>query len=301
VERHTCCLLYRALQCDTWGASFIAFVAIWLNLAHQARDRTEDIRAVVKSYSNPSANFEIDFIPLRLEDAFDEAWWKSVGGTDLPTAYEDLGIDINDESLPLHAVKTAATPLQRLHTYLSSLPTPSAVHSAISSLVRVLLLYTASSRSASHLLLGTTLTSLSVNMIAGIGQGSGFAMVAGGLEEVWVDRLNGRKQSLLVVRPLKDVGIKESAFWAWWSNLVIPGRDRYPSAVSPLPLDKTEAVKLAAKNVDLKLTSIDSLTRDFIMGLEKDYPSTVSTIARTLAKVTTKEVGTEEGCAVCQK
>lgn len=63
----------------------------------QARDRTEEVRNTIKAYSDPTTKFELDFIPLRLEDAFDEAWWKSVGGTDLNQAVKDLGIDINDE------------------------------------------------------------------------------------------------------------------------------------------------------------------------------------------------------------
>ena len=31
-----------------------------------------------------------------------------------------------------------------------------------------------------------------------------------------------------VVRPLRDVGLKECAMWAWWNGLKVPGRDRYP-------------------------------------------------------------------------
>ncbi|KAJ2926929.1 hypothetical protein H1R20_g10174, partial [Candolleomyces eurysporus] len=145
-----------------------------------AKDRTEDVREVVQSYCDPASKFEIDFIPLRLEDAFDESWWKSVGGSNIDRATKDLGIDISNENLPLYATNSSSTPSESLHTYLSSLPTPTAVHSAISSLIRVLLIYTAASRKASHLLLGTTLTTLSMNMISGIAQGAGFAMVAEG-------------------------------------------------------------------------------------------------------------------------
>lgn len=205
--------------------------------------------------------------------------------------------------LPIHLGKTSSssTPLQLLHAYLSSLPTATAIHSAIASLIRVLLIYTASSRNASHLLLGTTLTSLSVNMISGIAQGAGFTMVAAGLDEAWTGKNSGNPQHISIVRPLRDVGIKESAFWAWWSNLRIPGRDRYPSSVSPTPLTENPGTPAFMGRQNLKLSSIDSLTRDFIMGLEKDYPSTVSTIARTLAKVTTKEKGTDGGCMICQK
>ena len=138
-------------------------------------------------------------------------------------------------------------------------------------------------------------------MISGIAQGAGFAMVASGVEEVWTGKRDNVHGHITIVRPLRDIGIKESAFWAWWSGLRVPGRDRYPSSVSPAPsADSSNGVAFVGKQ-SLKLSSIGSLTRDFIMGLEKDYPSTVSTIARTIAKVTTKEKGMEGGCVVCHK
>ncbi|KAF5341946.1 hypothetical protein D9611_001518 [Ephemerocybe angulata] len=285
---------------DVWkGTPAVCYVEV-ASVIPGAKERTEEVRAAVKAYSDPTTGFEIDFIPLRLEDAFDEGWWKTVGGTDLKQGARDLGIDINDEALPTlrQGSNIPTTPLQSLHTYLSSLPTPTAIHSAISSLIRVLLLFTAASRDASHLLLGTSLTSLSMNMISGIAQGAGFAMVSEGLEEAWIGK---NDQNISIVRPLRDIGIKESAFWAWWSNLPVPGRDRYPSSVSSVPLGSETAASRVAVKQNQKLTSIDVLTQDFIMGLEKDFPSTVSTIARTLAKVTTKEKGVSGGCVVCQK
>ncbi|TEB34771.1 hypothetical protein FA13DRAFT_1625797 [Coprinellus micaceus] len=242
---------------DVWkGNPAVCYVEV-ASAIPGAKDRTEEVRAVIQAYSDPLTKFEIDFIPLRLEDVFDVAWWKSVA---LPMRHKDAN----------------ATPLQSLHAYLSSLPTPTAVHSAISSLIRVLLLYTSASRNASHLLLGTSLTSLSMNTISGLAQGAGFALVSESIDEGWTPT---HSQHINIVRPLRDVGIKESAFWAWWLKLPVAGRDRYPSTSS----------------------SIDALTYNFIMGLEKDYPSTVSTIARTIAKVTTKETGVEGGCILCQK
>ena len=52
------------------------------------RDRTEDIRSVVSSYES------LDFVAVRLENAFDDAWWQSVGGKPSPP---DLRIDISHE------------------------------------------------------------------------------------------------------------------------------------------------------------------------------------------------------------
>ena len=39
------------------------------------QDRTEEIRSVIQRY--PS----FDFVPLRIEDAFDDSWWTIVSGS----------------------------------------------------------------------------------------------------------------------------------------------------------------------------------------------------------------------------
>lgn len=54
------------------------------------RDRTEQIRSAVSTYS------ALKFIPLRLENAFDDSWWSSVGGR---PSTEDLMVDLSDEGV----------------------------------------------------------------------------------------------------------------------------------------------------------------------------------------------------------
>ena len=39
---------------------------------------------------------------------------------------------------------------------------------------------------------------------------------------------------------------------------------------------------------------------DFVYGLERDYPSTVSTIARTCGKLTVKDLATSN-CVLCSR
>ena len=59
-----------------------------LNCVQNARDRTEDIRKVVEQYENA------EFIPLRLEDAFDHDWWTRHGGN---TKISDIALDMSNE------------------------------------------------------------------------------------------------------------------------------------------------------------------------------------------------------------
>ncbi|KAF9003984.1 hypothetical protein BDQ17DRAFT_1279401 [Cyathus striatus] len=232
-------------------------------------DRTEDIRQVAKQYES-----KLDFIPLRIEDAFDEKWWNSIGGRST-----HLGMDSTAEDLFLTSLSSPLTPTESLRKFISSLPTQTAVLAAINTLVRLLLLHTASAQQCSHLLLGTSLTTLSIALISGIAQGGGFSVREEAQEE-WMRESEGEKgqMSVRVVRPLREVGIKECMIWAWWNGLKVVGRERY----------------LGGRQ------GIGALTRDFIMGLERDYPSTVSTIARTCAKLAPKE-DSERRCILCER
>lgn len=50
------------------------------------RDRTEEIRSAVQRY--PS----FDFVPLRIEDAFDDSWWATVSvSSNIPQISLELG------------------------------------------------------------------------------------------------------------------------------------------------------------------------------------------------------------------
>ncbi|KIM39810.1 hypothetical protein M413DRAFT_446735 [Hebeloma cylindrosporum] len=230
------------------------------------KDRIEEIREVVGYAGKP-----FEYIPLRLEDAFDPNWWDRIGGGNIGTSARILGLDLSDEGLRLVHSSSNLNPHDALRMYLSSLPTQTAFYSAIQILIRILLLHTAASRKASHLVLGTSLTALSVNLISGIAQGAGFA-VAEEAKEEWNPRPE-QGIKVRVLRPMKDIGMKECAIWDWWNGLREHGRGK---------------------------NAIGALTRDFIYGLESDYPATVSTVARTCAKLTPKE-GSNGVCIMCER
>ncbi|KAI0326630.1 hypothetical protein GY45DRAFT_1258698 [Cubamyces sp. BRFM 1775] len=252
------------------------------------KDRTEEITQHLKRYD------DLDFVPLRIQNAFDPSWWENIGGKPLSST---IGAPLADEALLLQSLSsTSADPLTSLRTYLSSLPTPTAVTTSIQTLTRLLLLHTALQTGSSHLVLGTSLTSLAVSLISGVAQGAGFN-IREETQEEWVpepealagssqesDASEGSKpakkgkRTVRVVRPLRDVGMKECAAWAWWSSVPVVGKEKW--------------VWAGAK------PGIASLTKDFIVGLEKDYPSTVSTIVRTCSKLAPK--GEVSGkCILC--
>ena len=53
------------------------------------RDRTQEVREIVERYK------DIEFIPLRIQDAFDPAWWKRVSNT----SSSRISVDLSTESM----------------------------------------------------------------------------------------------------------------------------------------------------------------------------------------------------------
>jgi cytoplasmic tRNA 2-thiolation protein 2 len=196
------------------------------------------------------------------------------------------------------------SPVARLRRYILSLPTQTAIPSAVQTLTRLLLLHTAMATGSSHLLLGTSLTSLSISLISSISQGGGF-VVREEAQEEWTPRIpidnrqaNGHKNGTVrVIRPLRDIGMKECAIWAWWNGLTVVGRERF--------LGGKQSIGALTKGWESHTTTfVDHLISlnfaDFIVGLERDYPATVSTIARTCAKLAPKK-GISGLCVLCER
>ena len=47
--------------------------------------------------------------------------------------------------------------------------------------------------------------------------------------EEWVPRIDGvdeEAKCIRVVRPLKDIGMKECAAWVWWNGLEVVGKEQ---------------------------------------------------------------------------
>ncbi|KAF8525852.1 hypothetical protein BU17DRAFT_74271 [Hysterangium stoloniferum] len=215
-----------------------------------AADRTAEVEAALESYKG-----DFEFLPLRLEDAF-------LNG-------DDAVVDLSNEDLPVLKRPSAATPLHQLKAYLSSLPTATSHQSAISTLIRLILHRSARAHDCSHLVLGTSLTSLSVSLINAVAGGAGYTI---GMEKG--EELIAPDGGIVrLVRPLREVTMKECAAYLRWRNLSVIGNKRMLST----PSNGKE--------------SIGSLTKDFIFGLERDYPSTVSAIVRTCNKLVSNTTG----------
>ena len=245
---------------------------------------------------------------MRVQDAFDRSWWERVSGRAASSLAEML-IDLGDKGSSTWvfegAVQTIdmclsdSNPITALKAHLRALPTPTATLSTLSTLTRMLLLYTAYSIGASHLVLGTSLTSLSISLISSISQGGGF-VVPQAIQEEWIPpfvKVTPEAKSwngeVRLIRPLRDVNMKECNAWVWWHQLSLVGKQSIP--ISGRTIGKLTKGRLTVATV---MSHPDDFS-DFIVGLEKDYPSTVSTIAKTVGKLAPKgESGMR--CVLCE-
>lgn len=139
--------------------------------------------------------------------------------------FSPFNFPYGSSDIPLHPSSTA-TPVERLRLFISSLPTQTSTSTAVANLIRLLLLYTSRFYGCSHLLLGTSLTSLSVSLISGISQGSGFN-IREETVETWIPPCKQDADKILINRPLRDITMKECALYAWWNGLKVLGRKKF--------------------------------------------------------------------------
>ncbi|CAE6515985.1 unnamed protein product [Rhizoctonia solani] len=245
---------------NVWPSGYIAFIDT--SAAYPGTpNRTEDARRLVARYPR------FEFIPLRIENAFDPSWAESVG---LPLRHGPVGVNLDSEDIPATRLPLGTSPTEAFLTYLSSQPSTSARTTALQNLTRLILQYTAQSTKSSHLLLGGSLTSYAVDLLDAVATGAGFSIRQVG-EETW--------EGIRIVRPLRDITDKEVAAGCWWRRVEV------------MPANVTTHEE----------TGITKLTKAFITGLDRDFPSTVHTIARTCEKLAPKGESSDSRCPLCER
>ncbi|KAL7422824.1 Cytoplasmic tRNA 2-thiolation protein 2 [Cryptotrichosporon argae] len=246
------------------------------------------------------------FLCLRAEDVFDESLGARLG---VPTGAA-LAVDLAEAGFPLSA-RPAAPPLDALRTLLDSLPLPS--RPALLSAILDALVHAAAAAlpNITHVLLGETATREAQRVVAGTASGRGWALPlelavarsvsvnAGRPTPTHTPDDDGQPQparspiTVTRLRPMKDVTVKEAAYYCHLRGIQTVNQRRWDSAgagagAGPL------------RNARGKAGSIEALTEDFIAGLDVSHPSTVSTINRTGDKLVFAGRAGGLACPVCQ-
>ncbi|GAB5591084.1 Cytoplasmic tRNA 2-thiolation protein 2 [Umbelopsis nana] len=216
----------------------------------------------------------------KLEDVFDPQYTES-------NAFAEVLEIVNNEVRPGHQDITArledlhrnsASPADKLRALFDNISKNSAKEDIYWHMKMNMLYRRAQMEKCDFIFLGESSTRQAIKMIAMTSKGRGYSAAL----DVGTENAITYK-GLAVVRPMKDMLAKEIAVYNRNHNI-----DKF---VIPTTNWST---KTAAKS------SIERLTEEFIAGLDRDFPSTVSTVSRTASKLTvSKDLDVTNKCAIC--
>ncbi|XP_068811640.1 cytoplasmic tRNA 2-thiolation protein 2 [Struthio camelus] len=220
-----------------------------------------------------------DFIQQQRQEAA-----EGDGAASLPQRLAQLGIQdlpIGREPAAPGARLPAAAQTEELLRLFEAAGTLTAKEELLQMLRTHLILHTARTQGYTKVMMGDSCTRVAVKLLTNLalGRGAFLAMDTG-----FMDNRHG---DVAVVRPMREYMAKEIAFYNHFFGV--------PTIVTPA---------LRAKRREK--TSIHRLMEDFLLGLQAEFPSTISTVYRTGEKLSTApaEAGSEPGaepqrCLLC--
>ncbi|KAK9727632.1 Cytoplasmic tRNA 2-thiolation protein 2, variant 2 [Basidiobolus ranarum] len=230
----------------------------------------------LKQAENIISQYPFQFIGASLEDVFSSEYtdsdFEQVLRTEIVTREE--GSKSHDQ---LKAVieSSTLTNKEKANALLNNIVKATAKEDMISYLKNKLLIQIAKRENCSIILLGDSSTRIAVKCIAYTSKGRGFSLPYDVAAEIEVEKGVG------YLRPLRDCLTKELGIYNYLHKL------------------ETVFVPTITTGAPIK-ASIDRLTEEFITSLDRDFPSTVSTVVRTASKLTTSKSSEQnERCTVC--
>ncbi|KAI8319242.1 hypothetical protein GQ54DRAFT_245946, partial [Martensiomyces pterosporus] len=149
---------------------------------------------------------------------------------------------------------------ERLKAMLAGLGSATNREDMLANIKSFLLVRLARRHGCGVLMMGDSATRIATKIISYTSRGRGFSLpLEVCSESTWFG-------DVAIYRPMRDCIMKEVAFFNQWT--------KQRSVVVP-----TFTTMAPAK------ASIDHLTEAFVVGLDRDFPSTVSTVCRTLQKL----------------
>ncbi|RIA91741.1 hypothetical protein C1645_847160 [Glomus cerebriforme] len=230
-------------------------------LFNNQKSTIPQIEQIVRKYNYP-------FIGLYLQNIYNSDVTKS-------GCYNNVIEIAIDDAKILQQEDSIFSPSEKLLNLLNNISKLTAKEDFIWYLKLCYLIDTARKNGCTRLFLGDCSTRLSIKIISLTSKGRGFSLpLETSGETDWF-------KDVIITRPMKDMLSKEIGIYNQFAGL----EDIYIQSVTSMMHAKA---------------SIERLTEDFIVRLEKEFPSTVSTIARTGAKLTPSDYILEENrCIIC--
>ncbi|RUP51151.1 hypothetical protein BC936DRAFT_149634 [Jimgerdemannia flammicorona] len=260
---------------------------------------------------------DLPFVGVRMEDVFGPNYTDSgafdrvveaVGG---PVGADEFPIRLT----PLNAVSPSPdlTPSNatRLTALFDSLTTGTAKEDLYSHLKLTILIHVARREGCTRLFLGDTSTRLAIKTISLTAKGRGYSLP---LDVATEDAVS--VPGMIVLRPMKDMLSKEVGVYNRFRGLeasVVVAKNFATGVGGRGSIERLTEGGFTGEGWNgmktghvqprsLLVTWLSLPTAEFIVGLDRDFPSTVSTITRTASKLTHAEsMNLEQACALCLK
>ncbi|KAF9914756.1 Cytoplasmic tRNA 2-thiolation protein 2 [Lobosporangium transversale] len=254
-----------------------------------------------------AAHYNYLFHGVRIEDIYDPEWadshcFEAVATLVTSLPKDQLAISGEAPELlshihPMSPLSTSSGPpglssettrrqkmsrqekIAKLKALLAACTTLTAKETILGHIRSSLLAQLAKRADCTILALGDSATRVAIQIIGLTAIGRGFSLPhETSLESNWI-------QGCKVIRPLKDCLAKELDTLCRLSNLEVI--EKHTARLGWTIQSKGE------------IKSIKQLTEEFIIGLDKDFPSTAATVCRTAAKLTPPDVQYQDKCPLC--
>ncbi|NXD73086.1 CTU2 protein, partial [Eolophus roseicapillus] len=202
---------------------------------------------------------------------------KGYGDKDSDTSLPDPGSGDSLEGRPAAPCLPAAALTQELLKLFEAVETLTAKEELLQMLRIHLILQTARTKGYTKVMTGESCTRVAIKLLTNLALGRGaFLAVDTGFKD-------NRHGDVMVVRPMREYMAKEIAFYNHFFNV--------PTVIAP-PLPTKRRDK----------PSIHHVVERFLMGLQEDFPSTISTIYRTGEKLSADQAKAScesQRCLLC--
>ncbi|KAI8645451.1 hypothetical protein BD408DRAFT_338771 [Parasitella parasitica] len=222
---------------------------------------------------------KFNYFSHRLEEIFGPEFTKN-GAFDKILKSTSGGIENKDYEHYVNCVQSNSnkTQAQQLKQLFNSIKKTTAKEDLLWNMKMEMLVTVARREGCAYIFIADSATRQAIKMIAMTSKGRGYSLPL----DVGVDN-NQSLKDLSIMRPMKDMLSKEIGFYNHFSSI---------TQYETLPYNYS--TMMPAK------TSIDRLTEDFIVSIERGFPSTVSTICRTIMKLTpSANMDFTKTCAIC--
>ncbi|ORZ22640.1 hypothetical protein BCR42DRAFT_319838 [Absidia repens] len=223
---------------------------------------------------------QLSFIGQPMEDIFDSDF---ISGSHLDKSLKNMPGASRDYE---HIVQLAqesnndnTTNADRLKKLFSNINKNTAKEDLYWNIKFAMLLAIAKQERCDYIFMADSSTRQAIKMISKISNGRGYSIPMDvGLE------VDSCFKDVVILRPMKDMLAKEMGMY-----------NRLHGVDHDVTAPFNWGTYMPPKS------SIERLTEDFIVGLDRDFPSTVSTISRTASKLTPhSNIDYSKTCAICQ-